>query len=611
MNNSILQPRLYRFVFWVLAVLLILPFLISWRIPPYMDFYQDVVVVCSVCTIIILVSLEKQFAFPISRPTICFILLAAYWLLQTVILDLAYPSQNIRTALLFVSFAFLCWAVQSLISHCGKEKVFTWVMWCVSIGAGLQSIVAILQFTELAKPISWLIYFYEGNIGGQFGQRNMLGHQLMWGVLASAFLTARHHVKQPVGYMMIVWFGLVLALVNSRTIVAYLLAIFVFLCIVKIITKTKDRVFRLMIVSAVWVLFAQLFLPFFLGLFELVSESGAARLIDNSDISIRLIEWEKAWQVFTEYPIFGSGYDSYTYHSLTKTLDFTLDTRARPSGYASHCHNSILQILAEMGIVGLALVLGSLIWVCLPMLKRLGEGENTVVLALLLISGCHSLFEYPLWYSYFLASFTLFIIIGQPVITKERSTVISRNLHNILIVVAGLGLTLSLALLSLHQWRIASLVKVANGSISMKTARAHATFALGTVYPLLTIYRDQGILRAVESHKKAVDPEALQIIARLTRGLPNPHVSEHYGFNLYHYGNIEKSIDWFAKVWDYYPRMVPHSMKVIYDNTPMFKELEKPVYESCKRYRALDLYPTLFSSECEAPPLGNKAEITD
>ena len=80
----------------------------------------------------------------------------------------------------------------------------------------------------------------------------------------------------------------------------------------------------------------------------------------------------------------------------------------RPTAFFDHTHNLPLQLAVELGLPLAALVLGLLGLALWQAWKRSGEATGDAGTAaraafmLVLMIGLHSLFEYPLWYAYFL-----------------------------------------------------------------------------------------------------------------------------------------------------------------------------------------------------------------
>jgi len=160
------------------------------------------------------------------------------------------------------------------------------------------------------------------------------------------------------------------------------------------------------------VLLFQFALEPLLALFDSKNMTSAAERLGSSSFgqSGRHYEWLKAWKSFQAAPWFGHGWGSYS-------LQGFLINDVYPDGYRpyengvlfTHSHNSLLNLLAEMGIAGTALVLGGLLWVLHGSLKRTHAAQGVFVLGAISVSLVHSLLEYPLWYIYFLSAFSLFV----------------------------------------------------------------------------------------------------------------------------------------------------------------------------------------------------------
>lgn len=136
-----------------------------------------------------------------------------------------------------------------------------------------------------------------------------------------------------------------------------------------------------------------------------IGTSAVDRLIQG-DTNLRQILLERAWSAFTSDPIFGVGYNNY--------LAFSLDNREKWAWFenASHAHNIIAQIGAELGLVGLLALLGVIFilfkQVILFTTKKLSS-EHFFVCLLLLSFVLYSFAEYPLWYARFLFVFAFLV----------------------------------------------------------------------------------------------------------------------------------------------------------------------------------------------------------
>jgi hypothetical protein len=116
--------------------------------------------------------------------------------------------------------------------------------------------------------------------------------------------------------------------------------------------------------------------------------------------SIRLYLWHEAWLMLMQFPILGVGFGQFAWHhfELLPSLQ-----ASNISGLYNNAHNLVFQLAAEAGIAGLlALFVSFAIWFY-GLRRVLPSASHWWGYAALGVLGIHSLLEYPLWYTYFLA----------------------------------------------------------------------------------------------------------------------------------------------------------------------------------------------------------------
>jgi hypothetical protein len=128
--------------------------------------------------------------------------------------------------------------------------------------------------------------------------------------------------------------------------------------------------------------------------------TSAQRLFGEAQSSgIRLYLWREAWHIFTQFPMLGAGFGQFAWQHFLWVPQLQA---IGVTGLYNNAHNLIMQLAAEMGIAGVAVLLASLaLW-----LRQSVQSERSVyhwwAYMVLAILGIHSLLEYPLWYAYFL-----------------------------------------------------------------------------------------------------------------------------------------------------------------------------------------------------------------
>lgn len=149
---------------------------------------------------------------------------------------------------------------------------------------------------------------------------------------------------------------------------------------------------------------------------------AAARLatdggLETSSPNARSNIWRNALQLIAANPWTGTGFGEFNLAwSMTHFAN-------RPTAFFDHTHNLPLQLMVELGLplaLGVMALLGVALWqgwrrgVAAADHRRALAGRTALVLVLL--TGLHSLVEYPLWYAYFLlpAALAWGLLLGQP-----------------------------------------------------------------------------------------------------------------------------------------------------------------------------------------------------
>ncbi|SEL28280.1 O-antigen ligase [Roseateles sp. YR242] len=127
----------------------------------------------------------------------------------------------------------------------------------------------------------------------------------------------------------------------------------------------------------------------------------------------RLAILRNTWSLLKQHPWTGTGWGDFNFAwTMTPFPD-------RPVAFFDHCHNIVLQLLAEMGwplglLVIVLLVVGFVVAGLRGHADRRGAGLCAFMIVLMI--GLHSMSEYPLWYAYFLlpAAFALGLCFVRP-----------------------------------------------------------------------------------------------------------------------------------------------------------------------------------------------------
>ncbi|HSW08634.1 PglL family O-oligosaccharyltransferase [Aquabacterium sp.] len=142
--------------------------------------------------------------------------------------------------------------------------------------------------------------------------------------------------------------------------------------------------------------------------------AGEATGIDSPNSRPRI--WANALSLIAQQPWFGVGFGEFNLAwSLTPFP-------GRPTAFFDHTHTLPLQLAVELGVPLAALVLGLMVFALWQAWQRSQRADGDAGVAarsawmLVLLTGLHSLFEYPLWYAYFLlpVAFAWGFALGAP-----------------------------------------------------------------------------------------------------------------------------------------------------------------------------------------------------
>lgn len=365
------------------------------------------------------------------------------------------------TSLLFVSYVYSAQWIWPLVFFTavalvspgldtdGKRRVVLFLALGLVMGAVWQSLAGWFQVVRWVHNVSPLFAFfgYSNEIEGNLGHRNVYGHYLCLGAIASLWLAGHQSLRSNkfriAAGLIAGWLIFSATLSGSRAILLYL----TFwaagsLLALKQTQETQCRLFARRLLIMVIAGFALQFMtPAIQGGLRWMSvqESELSSGVDNIDRgkfgARRIVEIKKAIEIFKESPVFGVGWGGYAKAS------FDLQSQQEFSGEIEnalfiHSHNVFAQLAAEFGLFGLALI----IWPVVAYIKSLRHTslsghELLFVFSAISTTAIHSLVEYPLWYLSFLVVFALlFAMVTVPMartLTVNRYVVVTSGIFMI------------------------------------------------------------------------------------------------------------------------------------------------------------------------------------
>jgi O-antigen ligase len=270
--------------------------------------------------------------------------------------------------------------------------------------AWLQSLAGLAQLAgwSLGGLVMQKIYLQAfGNIG----QANHYADLVFLGLASLCYLYARNAMRllsvALVALVLAVWLALAAAASASRGSLLYILAFFVLggLALWRGDEEGR-RTGRVMLLVALVSVAAQLLVTYGHILNAFGVTTALDRAGDAGSNGQRLYNWGAAWQAIQAHPWIGQG--PATFYKASIDAMFTTAPASFPK-FAEHAHNLLLNMAAELGAPVAIILLGGFLWWYLRHLLARLTAPRLWALACIAVVGLHSMVEYPLWYTYFLA----------------------------------------------------------------------------------------------------------------------------------------------------------------------------------------------------------------
>ena len=574
---------------WLLSAFFLIaavPFLSILRVGPLSSFYLESGSLVFALLLVLLTFATGRLNVLPPRGTVYFLLLAAFWHVQARVMGLDYLGMSDMAAWAFVVLSLAAWACRGWVASLGQERVTAALAWVLLIGGCLQAAVAVMQYAGWTSHFTgYLALGAKNNIIGQLGQRNHLGHYLMWGLLSAAWLWSQRRLHALLGASAVLFLSGTMGLVNSRTILLYVAAV----GLLALFWRWRqgrggNRLLLITLFALSMVVAVQFSLNAVLGWLGISQVETALQRMEGSSfaMSARDLEWRNAWRVFQDAPLWGHGWDSYP---LQGFLAGSFPNGFSPNGISvlfTHSHNIVLQLLAEMGLVGTLLVFGGALWVIWPYFRRPASAESMLPLALMTVSLCHSMLEYPLWYIYFLTAFAVMMSI-TPSETRIRTG------HGIKAMLPAASAFLIICGIVKLGFVYNDLVKfdrhVKTDTAEEVVRKVAGLERIARTEPLLAYYADLSLTRRGTPFDPEIRPWAAEASKRALRHRP---YATAYQYALYEYreGNTEKAAEWLEKLYRYYPSSLNYYAKQIHAS-PYFKNLYPDLYRACEAYQKL------------------------
>ncbi|MCP1773350.1 O-antigen ligase [Neisseria perflava] len=578
------------------------PFLSLYRVGLLSSFYLEAASLTGALVLALWTACSGLLNVRLPSAAIAFLILAAFWWIQARVMNLTYPGMSDMVVWTFVILALAAWACRGWVAEYGQERIVTVLAWALLIGASLQAAVAVMQFSGIAGwPVfkGILAYGGSGNISGQLGQRNHLGHYIMWGVLAAAYLWAVRRLPDWAGALWVVLLAVALSLVNSRTILTYLMGVGVLLPLwYWRAGRESRRMVLIMLFALAIVAVCQFSAATALSWFSDSHYETAVERTANSGFqgSARDVEWRKAWLAFQAAPWFGHGWNGYALQGFLIHAQTHTFSNNNLGVLFTHAHNIVLQLLAEMGLVGTLLVAACYLCAIWRMLLRPYHAASLLLIALMTVSLCHSMLEYPLWYIYFLTPFALMLSLSPARYEDVSDGLAQAKRRNYAGGILALCLLGGMAYLGWAYTELTDYNRQPKTDSAADIARKTAGLRrIAADVPMLRYYAELSLTRRTDPTDAQVQPWAEQ--AALDALTYRPYANaQQVGLYLYRKGETERGTQWMQAMYYYYPYQMPFYTGKVRKQSA-FAPLLPKLLSDCRAFASAPNHPSAKSCD--------------
>lgn len=390
-----------------LSLMFAAPFIVSYQTLPIVTFHKEwIAAFFAVLAALYLLVRIENFQFPL----IAFMPIALMLILGVQIaVDKADYWQNHYLVMLYLGMTALLMVIGANLKNAlGLDKIVPVLSWTLVVMA-LAVFATILIGLTITDADSFLAKAILTGRAGNIGQVNHFSNYVALATGSLSYLLLTKRIKFLPYLLIATVFMLALALAGQRMAIIY---VFVLSIGGWLLAKTdNDPEIAICARKLLWLIpifiVVQCVLPYLSFLNP--SLSPVERLAQTAGgSSTRLMIMQQAWELFKTNPLLGAGWQEFAWYNFNQTENYP-DLK----GIWNHAHNLLMQLLAEMGVfAALILLIACVFWLIAQRNQKM-NAERWWVLALLSVLAIHSMLEYPLWYTYFLAIAALLLGLGE------------------------------------------------------------------------------------------------------------------------------------------------------------------------------------------------------
>lgn len=441
-------------------------------------------------------------------------LLLAY-LLFAILLNPQINEYSYSAVLVIFAATLLSTTVQS-----NSRESILWGLITGTILSCAAGYIQLFDLTEMVKPyVFWEPNNPNATIYGNIAQRNLFTSYIFIGLLSAIHIYSNASTirNRSILATVLILIAPLLAFSASRSIFLYLatsICLIVIFSRIGLQTDYSRRFLKSLLYSLTVLLICQILATLFAN-----QETGIKRLAGGD--AIRIAEWKKSLSIILNNLPWGTGWGNYAHYSFLEQLKAP---SAAQNITWSHSHNIVTNLLSELGITAIPALAG-LIIIGTQLITSLKSNKKDYFSALAIATlVLHSLLEYPLWYTHFLALAVTIISTSSLKRTEIPLTTITKT------VIYGACLSL-LTLATITSFQYAYLVEnTYKSSDQLSNIEKTANFTRIAANPALSFSAD---LSSLNFLPVASGNLRLCLIYRMARSLPTYTLLDKLALELY------------------------------------------------------------------------------
>lgn len=510
----------------LVGLMWVLPFLNYHHAFPITTFHQEwSAALLGVCALPLLLTARYWQAPEVPRIVLLPIGLMMILMVQFLIGRVSHFDHLLLLSLYFLFAALLMMLGRRLREELGLSFVVTVLAAILLAGAELNALAGFLQHYRWDTIFNSVVTVKTtGAVYGNTAQPNHFANFIALGLLSLGLLYAKRILRSWHTVLLAAPLLFVLVLSGSRSSWLYL----TFALVLAWFWQRRDVALRPLwhFALVLWLGFIVMHFVVQLPWLAVTTESvtSAERLFGEAGTnSIRTHLWHEALLIFAQFPFLGAGLGQFAYEHLLLGSELK---NPGITGLYNNAHNIVMQIAAESGLAGLAVLLGAVgMWFWQSVVRKTQfDIEHWWAYGALAIIAIHSQLEYPLWYLYFIGIAA--VLLGM--FDKDSYQLELRKVGRLAVAVIVLlgAISLFQAYQGYKHLEEALALRVAASKDPNYIPMARDELLVAYRYPLLSSYAELFIANMMEPSAEHLK-DKLELNERALRYIPNSPVVYH------------------------------------------------------------------------------------